>query len=489
MAEEPRDQPATIVATASPAPAPAKPRKSGRGWIWLVVLVLALGAGAYFAYPRIVLAMATVSTDDAYVNAHVTFLAPRISESVVEVRFDNNDFVKKGDLIVVLDDAMEKIRVAQASAALQLAKDQANAQLATTRAIVAQAKANRFKLFSAQTDIRNQVASLRAAIADLRQREAAEKLAKLEAERYLNLAKANSITREQADVRETDYTQARQATLAAFEQIRKIRASLEVPEIPEAGKPLDDLPPDLEQKHSSVLAALGNYAYSLAELGLPLPTFYENPEDFIKRVRANAPNGDVDALIERTILKAPAVETSRARVSQAEQDLAQVNLNLSYCKVFADIDGFVSNRNVNPGDRVSQGQRLLALRASEEIWIDCNFKETQIEPIRIGHPVDLHVDAYPSKVFKARVTGFNPGTGSSLALLPAQNATGNFVKIVQRLPVRVELVGGNPRDTPLFVGLSCVPYIKVKEAPEGPNAGQRLRGAFPKVEEAAAKSR
>ena len=479
MADEPREATTTTA---------AKPRKPGRGWIWPVVVVVALGLCGVVAYPRIQLAMATVSTDDAYVNSHVTFLAPRIAESVVEVRFDNNDFVKKGDLIVVLDDAIEKIRVAQAKAALKLAQDQVAAQLAATRATVAQSKANRYKLASAQTDVRNQVASLRAAIADLRQREAAEKLAKLEADRYANLAKANSVTREQADVRETDFAQAQQATLAAREQIRKIRSGLEVAEEPPAGKPLDDLPPDLDQKHSSVLAALGTFVYTLAQVGIPLPGFYESPEDFIKRIRGMAPGGDLDALVEQTVLKAPAVEASRATVAQAEQNLAQSELNLSYCGIFAEIDGFVSNRNVNPGDRVAQGQRLLAIRSSEEVWIDCNFKETEIEPIRIGQPVDLHVDAYPDKVFQARVTGFNPGTGSSLALLPAQNATGNFVKIVQRLPVRIELVGPNPRDTPLFVGLSCVPYIKIRERPEGPNAGQRLRGAFPKVDEARQKS-
>ena len=490
MAEEPRDQQATTTTTvAAPAAAPSKPRRSGRGWPWLVGLLLALGVAAYAFYPRIQLALSTVSTDDAYVNAHVTFLAPRISESVVAVKFDNNDFVKKGDLVVVLDDAIEKVRVGQATAALDLARNEATAQLATTRAVVAQAKANRFKLFSSQTDIRNQIASLRAAIAELHQKEAAEKLAKLEADRYANLARTKAITQEQADVRQTDYVQAREATLAGIEQIRKIRAALEVPETPPDGKPWDDLPPDLDQKHSSILAALGMYAYTLAELGLPLPKFYETPEEFLARVRANAPNGDVDALIEQTVLKAPAVESARTRVEQAEQDLALAALNLGYCKVFADIDGFISNRNVNPGDRVAQAQKLMAIRSSEEVWVDCNFKETQIEPIRIGHPVDLRVDAYPGKVFQARVTGFNPGTGSSLALLPPQNATGNFVKIVQRLPVRVELVGGNPKDTPLFVGLSCVPYIKVNDKPEGPNAGQRLRGNFPKVGEESRKSK
>jgi membrane fusion protein (multidrug efflux system) len=465
------------------AVAPSKPKGSKAGWIWLVVILLALVAGGYLAYPRILLALTTVSTDDAYVNAHVTYLAPRISESVVAVKFDNNDFVNKGDLVVLLDDAVEKVKVAQAEAALKLAQDEVNAQLATTRAIVAQAKASRYKLFSAQTDIHNQIASLRAAIADLRQREAAEKLAKMEADRYATLARNKSITQEQADVRETDHVQAQQATLAAQEQIRKIRSALEVPEIPENGKPLDDLPPNLEQKHSSVLSALGTYAYNLAEIGVELPKYEESPESFLAKIKAKAPNGDVDALIEETILKAPAVETSRSKVQQAEQELALAKLNLSYCQVVADIDGFVSNRNVNPGDRVAQGQRLLAIRSFQEIWIDCNFKETELESIRIGQPVDLRVDFYPGIVFPARVTGFSPGTGSSLALLPAQNATGNFVKIVQRLPVRVELIDGNSTEHPLFVGLSCVPYIKVKEQPEGPNAGQMLKGKFPKVEQ------
>ena len=98
-------------------------------------------------------------------------------------------------------------------------------------------------------------------------------------------------------------------------------------------------------------------------------------------------------------------------------------LELSYCEIRSDLDGFVSNRNVNPGDRVTQGQRLLAVRSGTGVWIDANFKETQLAPIRIGHPVDLHLDAYPGKTFRGRVTGFNPGTGASTALFSAQNAT------------------------------------------------------------------
>ncbi len=123
----------------------------------------------------------------------------------------------------------------------------------------------------------------------------------------------------------------------------------------------------------------------------------------------------------------------------------------------------------------------MAIRSFEEVWIDCNFKETQLESIRIGHPVDIELDAYPDRVFHGRVSGFSPGTGAATALLPAQNATGNFVKVVQRLPVRVDLIGGNPPDTPLFIGLSAMPRVRIYERPEGPNAGQRLRGNFPSV--------
>ena len=101
----------------------------------------------------------------------------------------------------------------------------------------------------------------------------------------------------------------------------------------------------------------------------------------------------------------------------------------------------------------------MAIRSLEHVWVNCNFKETQLEPIRIGQPVNLRVDAYPGKVFRGRVSGFSPGTGAATALLPPQNATGNFVKIVQRLPVRVDVIGGNSPDTPLFAGMSVEPRI------------------------------
>ena len=118
----------------------------------------------------------------------------------------------------------------------------------------------------------------------------------------------------------------------------------------------------------------------------------------------------------------------------------------------------------------------MAVRSLTEIWIDANFKETQLADLRIGQRVKVEVDTYGSREeFEGRITGFTMGTGQTLALLPPQNATGNFVKIVQRLPVRIELTSYDPDSVPLFVGLSVTPYVYYKEPPTGPNAGQVLQ--------------
>ena len=118
----------------------------------------------------------------------------------------------------------------------------------------------------------------------------------------------------------------------------------------------------------------------------------------------------------------------------------------------------------------------MAIRSLTEIWVDANFKETELSDLRIGQPVDLHVDMYGSgHVFKGRVSGFTIGTGSTLALLPPENATGNFVKVVQRLPVRIELQDYDPDKAPLFIGTSVVPYVYINEPPTGPDAGKFLQ--------------
>ena len=170
------------------------------------------------------------------------------------------------------------------------------------------------------------------------------------------------------------------------------------------------------------------------------------------------------------------MKQAKARLRQAEHDLEQAELNLRYCDIVSEIDGVVTSRNVNPGNDVQAGQSLMAVRSVTEIWIDANFKETQLADLRIGQRVRCEVDMYGGRrEFEGRITGFTMGTGQTLSLLPPQNATGNFVKIVQRLPVRIELTDYDPDKAPLFVGLSVTPYVYYKEPPTGPNAGEVLQ--------------
>jgi membrane fusion protein (multidrug efflux system) len=183
------------------------------------------------------------------------------------------------------------------------------------------------------------------------------------------------------------------------------------------------------------------------------------------------------------------LKKAQASLIEAQRDLDQAKLNLRYCTVTAEIDGVITRRNVNPGNNVEVGQSLMAIRSLRDIWVDANFKETQLRDLRIGQQVDVEVDMYGAKhSFKGRISGFTMGTGSTLALLPPQNATGNFVKVVQRLPVRIDLLNYDPDKLPLFVGLSVTPTVDLKSKPTGPNASnflQELTSASPSVSPAA----
>jgi membrane fusion protein (multidrug efflux system) len=193
-----------------------------------------------------------------------------------------------------------------------------------------------------------------------------------------------------------------------------------------------------------------------------------------------SPSGNIDSIFAELLNNAPDVKQAEARLSEAQANLEQAKLKLSYCDVIAEIDGVVTRRNVNPGDRVLAGQQLMAVRSLTDIWVDANFKETQLANLRIGQPVDLYVDMYGSRRhLRGRISGFTMGTGSTLALLPAENATGNFVKVVQRLPVRIDLIDYNPEISPLFIGLSVTPYVYVYQKPTGPDAGRMLQTLVP----------
>src|SRR5262249_38542025 len=192
-----------------------------------------------------------------------------------------------------------------------------------------------------------------------------------------------------------------------------------------------------------------------AQRGRPLTSRTATPREAIDEFRRLDKAGDIDRISRDMIPKVPAVIQAKAKLEQARHDLEQAELNLRYCEVRSEIDGTVTRRNVNPGNFVQVGQQLMAVRSLTWIWIDANFKETQLADRRTGRGVKVGVDMYGGrKEFRGRITGFTMGTGQTLALLPPQNATGNFVKIVQRLPVRVDLTDYDPDKDALFVGLS-----------------------------------
>jgi membrane fusion protein (multidrug efflux system) len=425
--------------------------------------------------PVVQTALNTVSTDDAYVNSHVTFVAPRVAGQVSQVFVDDNHRVKKGDLLVQLDREPFQVQVDIKKAAVDNAEADLKAAEAQVRATLGLARSQRWKLQTAMEQVDNQVALLRARVAALRSREATLDRARADLDRAQALFHRGAIPREEFDQRREAERVAEAMAHQALEEVSETRVSLGLPPRPEKGE-LSDVPVDLNQSFSGVRQALAELIHTVAQVGLPLASVTLTPKQVLDDFTRRDKEGNIDRIMERIVPEAPAVRQAVARRRQAERDLAQAELNLRYCDILSEIDGVVTRRNVNPGNNVSAGQSLMAVRSLTEIWIDANFKETQLADLRIGQRVRCEVDMYGSRrEYEGRITGFTMGTGQTLALLPPQNATGNFVKIVQRLPVRIELIDYQPHAAPLFVGLSVVPYVFYKEPPTGPHAGEILQ--------------
>jgi membrane fusion protein, multidrug efflux system len=433
-------------------------------------------AALVFGVPWVQQALNTVSTDDAYVNGHVTFVAPRVRGQVLRVLVDDNNRVRKGDLLVELDKEPFRLAVAVKQAAVDTAKSDLIAATAYVRGLEAEARGQRWKLQRAVEDVDNQIALLHARAADFDMSKATLKLAQAEFERARQLVAVNFASREEFDRREAALTVARAGVSQALDNVNQVRVSLGLPAEPPDGKDLAEVPPDLDETFSSILQAQADLIQSAAQLGV-VHSYNQTPKQMLAQFESQ---GDLDRVFAELAAQAPAVKQAEAKLESAERDLAQAELDLRYCDITAEIDGVVTRRNVNPGNYVQIGENLMAIRSLHEIWVDANFKETQLGDLRIGQPVDLYVDMYGGRhVFEGRISGFTMGTGSTLALLPPENATGNFVKVVQRLPVRIDLENYNPDKSPLFIGTSVVPYVYIDRPPTGPDAGKFLQADAP----------
>jgi membrane fusion protein (multidrug efflux system) len=460
----------------------AAPRRLGRRLLIGGLGVVAVVGLVVLGVPWAERALNTVSTDDAYVNGHVTFVAPRVGGQVARVLVDDNNRVHKGDLLAELDKEPYEVAVSERKAAVETANADLQAAIATVRGIEAQARSRRWNLQHAIEDVDNRVALLRARVAALDKSKAALALAQAEFERAKQLVGKEFLSREQYDRRQADLTTAQADVTEALADVHQIRVSLGLPAQPGPGEALGDVPPDLDQTFSAVLEAQAGLIEIAAQLGV-IHSYDQTPRQMLEEFEKL---GDIDRTFARLATEAPAVKQAQAKLESAERSLAQAELDLRYCDIVAAIDGVVTRRNVNPGDFVDVGQNLMAVRSLREIWVDANFKETQLRALRIGQPVDLYTDMYGSRrVFKGRVAGFTMGTGSTLALLPPENATGNFVKVVQRLPVRIELEGYDPSREPLFIGTSVVPYVHIDRPPAGPDAGKFLQAYLPRSQLAA----
>src|SRR5262245_13542137 len=366
--------------------------------------------------PRIFHAVHTVSTDDAYVNSYVTFVAPRVSGQVARVLVDDNNRVKKGDVLVELDPEPFRVQVAIKQAAVDSAKANLVVAQATVRSQIGQARGLRFKLQHAIEDVDNQVALIRGRVATWEQSKATQALAQTEFERSKKLLETKVASKEEFDQRREQLDVANAAVKQALENVYQARAALGLPAQPADGASLTTVPPNLDQTFSSVRQALADLMQSASQLGVVASAWDLTPRQVVEEFYKRDPGGDINKIYAQIIKTAPGLKQAQAALMQADRDLDQAKLNLRYCTILTEIDGVITRRNVNPGNNVQAGQSLMAIRSLRDTWIDANFKETQLRNLRIGQRVTIEADMYGSRhKFEGRISGFTFGTGSTLA--------------------------------------------------------------------------
>jgi membrane fusion protein (multidrug efflux system) len=344
-------------------PTPAMREHKRRLAILIGAVVLAIVAAVIVYYIGFIAPYE--STDDAFIEGHVTIISPRVSGPVVRLLVQDNQEVKEGDLLLEIDPRDYETKLAQTRADLAAA----HSQLEQTKAQVAVDEAK-----AAQ-----QLAAVTAAEAEARR-------AGADLQRYQSV-ESRAVSRTQLDLERT--------------QAESTTASLEV------------------AREQAKAAA--------AQVGL-------------SRVK---------------------IETAAAEVQQAEAKMEQTQLDVSYTKVAAPVDGRVTRRSVEKGAYVQTGESLLAL-VPTNVWVVANFKETQLTHMRPGQPVRIRVDACSKRDFKGKVDSLQAGTGARFSLLPPENAVGNYVKVVQRVPVKI--IFDEPLDPQMDIapGMSVEPEVKVK---------------------------
>ena len=392
-------------------PAPA----SNRRFIVIGVVVL-LVIGAVFFYWR---STFTEDTDDAQVDGNLYQISSRIQGHVVQVNVSDNQMVKKGDVLAEIDPADYQVALDQAEA--DLASAQAQYVLASTNVPITSTNVNTAVTTSgadvqgAQAQVQQAQKQVSAANARVDQANANAKKTQDDVDRYAPLVAKDVISKQQYDA-------AVAAAAAAKAQVAEAEAGVLA-------------------NQNAVASAQDKLAQAEAQS---------------KQSVQNRP-GQLRVEQSRAAAAAAQVKQAQARVDQAK-------LNLSYTKIVAPTDGIVNKKNVEIGANLSAGQDLMTIIPLTDLWVTANFKETQLEHMCAGQTVDLKVDAYGGRKFSGKITQIGGATGSQLSLFPPENATGNYVKVVQRLPVRIDFtnLSQDDKDYVLRPGLSVTPDVTVK---------------------------
>jgi len=348
----------------------------------LVVVTVAILWGLWYFLTQ----AGRVHTDNAYVGADSAQVTALIAGPVKEVRVSGTQAVKKGDILVILDDADQRIAVADAEAALRLARQRYGQADANADAARARVTARGADIAQARARLRDANATVERARAELARRE--------------SIAGTGAVS---------------------GEELTAARAAL----------------------------ASASAARDLAAAGIASAE--------ATRGSASGDLGAAEAVVRGTTINtAPDVAAAEARLEKAKLDLARTVLR-------APVDGIVTNRQVQVGQRIAAGAPIMVLVPISTAYVDANYKESQFKDIRIGQPVELVSDYYGGDVvFHGKVVGVAGGTGAAFSLIPAQNATGNWVKVVQRLPVRIALDPKQLKEHPLRVGLSMEATIDTR---------------------------
>jgi membrane fusion protein (multidrug efflux system) len=381
----------------------AVPRSKSRPYV-ILAIVVAVGLSAALVVSW--MSRGRESTDDAQIDADVVMVSTRVGGTVLKVHVTDNQQVKKGDLLVEIDPADLTARAKQAEAELAAAQAQASAADAEVRIVSATSKGG---LSAAQAQLSGTTNSVASAAAQIEAARAALARSQAEASRAdTDLARAQSLRKDEA-VPQAQVDTAQANALAAHAAVAQAQAQLAASE-------------DAKRTAQNQIAEAQG------------------------RVEQSAP---VDAKLAQASAQA---ELAHARADAAAAALVLAKLQLSYTRIEAPSDGELSRLGVHDGQLAQAGQQIVTIVPSTT-YVVANFKETQVGLMRAGQRAEISVDAYPGRTLEGRVESTSPGTGARFSLLPADNASGNFVKVVQRVPVKIAWVNV-PADVKLAAGLS-----------------------------------